>query len=187
MSSNVFVHPNALVETNAIGNGTRVWAFAHVLPNVVIGQDCNIGDHCFIESGVRLGDKVTLKNGVSVWEGVTVDDKVFVGPNVAFTNDLYPRSKVYLKAARETRVCEGASIGANATIVSGVRLGKYCLIGAGAVVTRDVADFELVYGNPAKHKGWVGIDGSPLTFIDNAAAVNGQHYSLTPDQKVILL
>jgi len=151
----LFIHEKALVETDAIGEGTRVWAFAHVLKDVRIGAHCNIGDHAFIESGVTIGNNVTIKNGVCVWQHVHVADNVFLGPNAVLTNDLTPRSRDANWAPVETWIEEGVTVGANATIVCGLRLGQRCLIGAGAVVTRDVRPHELVYGNPARHGGWV--------------------------------
>ena len=150
-----FIHHTALVETDAIGEGTRVWAFAHVLKNAVIGANCNIGDHAFIESGVRIGNNVTIKNGVCVWQHVHVGDNVFLGPNAVLTNDLTPRSRDANWVPVETWIEEGVTVGANATIVCGVRLGRRCLVGAGAVVTHDVRPHELIYGNPARHGGWV--------------------------------
>jgi acetyltransferase-like isoleucine patch superfamily enzyme len=155
MPDPIFIHPQALVESDAIGAGTRVWAFAHVMKDAKMGERCNIGDHSFIESGVIIGNDVTIKNGVSVWDGVEIGDRVFVGPNVAFTNDMRPRSRVYHEHAERTTIGEGASIGANATILPGAHIVKYAMIGAGAVVTKPVKDFELVIGNPAVHAGWV--------------------------------
>jgi len=152
-----FIHPNALVETTDIGEGTRVWAFAHVMKGAVVGKHCNICDHAFVESNVTIGDGVTIKNGVAVWDGVTLGDHVFVGPNAVFTNDLNPRAEV--KKTREqfvlTDVREGASIGANTTIVCGVTIGRYAFIGAGTVVIRDVPDYALVVGNPARQIGFM--------------------------------
>ena len=165
-----FKHPNALVESEAIGPGTRIWAFVHVLRDVVIGRDCNIGDHCFIEGGVRLGDEVVVKNGVSIWTGITIGDRVFIGPNAVFTNVSVPRAKVFPDEWTKTLVCEGASIGANATIVCGVTIGRFSMIGAGSVVTRDVADFALVFGNPAHERGWVCRCGNRLVFDDDFPA-----------------
>lgn len=162
MADPIFIHPKALVESSEIGAGTRVWAFAHVMPGGRIGKGCNIGDHSFIESGAIIGDDVTIKNGVSVWDGVEIGDRVFVGPNVAFTNDTRPRSKVYHATAERTRLLEGASIGANATILAGITIGRYAMIGAGAVVTKDVQDFELVVGCPARHAGWVNLAGDKV-------------------------
>jgi acetyltransferase-like isoleucine patch superfamily enzyme len=150
-----YKHPTALVETSRIGDGTRIWAFVHVLEDVTIGRDCNIGDHCFIESQVVIGDAVTIKNGVSVWRHVNIADNVFLGPNVALTNDRFPRSRDPGWRPEETWIEEGVSVGANATIVCGVRLGRRSLIGAGSVVTRDVPPHAVVYGNPARQHGWV--------------------------------
>ena len=144
-----FIHPRALVETDSVGSGTRIWAFAHLLPGAVVGSDCNICDHVFIENDVLVGDRVTIKNGVQLWDGLRVEDDVFVGPNVTFTNDLFPRSRADFEL-RQTRVEQGASIGANATILAGIRIGKRAMIGAGAVVTRDVAAGDIVVGNPAR-------------------------------------
>lgn len=162
MTDPTFIHPQALVESEDIGAGTRVWAFAHVMKGARVGKGCNIGDHSFIESGVIVGNDVTIKNGVSVWDGVEIGNLVFVGPNVAFTNDIRPRSKVYHPEPVRTKILEGASIGANATILAGITIGKYALVGAGSVVTKDVKDFELVVGCPARHAGWVNEAGEKV-------------------------
>ena len=145
-----FEHPHALVETKKIGAGTRVWAFAHILPGARIGADCNLCDHTFIENDVVLGDRVTVKCGVQIWDGCRVEDDVFIGPNVTFTNDPEPRSKRHLESYPETRVCRGASIGANATILPGITIGRQSVVGAGAVVTRSVPPYAVVMGNPAR-------------------------------------
>ncbi len=158
-----FVHPNALVESDQIGDKTRIWAFAHVLKNVKIGEDCNLCDYVFIESGVTIGNRVTIKNGISVWEGVTIEDDVFLGPNCVFTNDMFPRSKVH-RDIYKTLLKQGTSIGANATLLCGITLGKYSMVGAGAVVTKSVPDFALVTGSPAKFKYWVSKTGEKLSF-----------------------
>lgn len=145
-----FKHESALCETEAIGDGTRIWAFTHILPGARIGCDCNLCDHVFIENDVVIGDRVTIKCGVQVWDGITIEDDVFVGPNATFTNDPFPRSKVYPEHFGRTLVKKGASIGANATILPGIIIGQKAMVAAGAVVTHDVADFAVVVGNPAR-------------------------------------
>lgn len=157
-----FVHNNAIVEPGAsIGPHSKVWAFAHILPGAVIGADCNICDHVFIENRVRIGDRVTIKCGVQVWDGITLEDDVFVGPNATFTNDPFPRSKRYLDAYPPTVVRRGASIGANATILPGLTIGRDAMVGAGAVVTRDVPDRAIVAGVPARIVGYSGAVRQP--------------------------
>lgn len=162
----VFFHPQALVESKNIGPSTRVWAFAHVLPGARIGCYVNIGDHCFIENDVVIGDHVIVKNGISIWDGVTIEDGAFLGPNVALTNEQFPRSG-FPKGLQRTLIRKGASIGANSTIITGLTLGEYCTIGAGSVVTRNVPAFALAFGNPARCRGWVCICGLKLLFADN--------------------
>jgi acetyltransferase-like isoleucine patch superfamily enzyme len=152
-----FAHAQALVESREIGSGTRIWPFAHVMAGARIGRDCNIGDHAFVESGASLGNNVTVKNGVSIWDRVTIEDNVFLGPNCVLTND--PNARAYLKkvssALQPTLIRESATIGANATLLCGITIGKYAFIGAGAVVTRSVRDFALLVGNPARQVGWM--------------------------------
>jgi acetyltransferase-like isoleucine patch superfamily enzyme len=155
------IHPAALVETDQIGNNTRVWAFVHILKGAIIGEGCNICDHCYIEYGVTIGNNVTVKCGIYIWEGVTIEDDVFLGPNVVFTNDIFPRSKQYVPIAK-ILIQKGASIGANSTILAGTTLGEYCMTGIGSVITRDVPAHALVYGNPASIKGWVDEEGNKL-------------------------
>jgi acetyltransferase-like isoleucine patch superfamily enzyme len=157
-------HSTALVETKLIGSGTRTWAFTHILSGAVIGRDCNIGDHCYIEGGVKIGNEVVIKNGVSLWKGITIEDHAFIGPNVAFTNDRYPRAKVYRDEYDFTVIKEGASIGANATLLCPITVGCCAMIGAGSVVTKDVPDYALVAGNPGKIKGYVCCCGKKLSF-----------------------
>ena len=154
-----FIHERAICESESVGAGTRVWAFAHVLPGAVIGADCNVCDHVFIEGDVRVGDRTTIKCGVQLWNGVRLGDDVFVGPNATFTNDRFPRSKQYPEAFLETVVEDRASIGANATILPGVRIGSGAMIGAGAVITRSVPANAIVVGNPARIVGYVGGSG----------------------------
>ncbi|WP_084201356.1 WxcM-like domain-containing protein [Geobacter pickeringii] len=152
---NYFMHDKALVESKNIGDNTRIWAFTHVLPGAKVGAECNICDSVFIENDVVLGDRVTVKCGVQLWDGVVLEDDVFVGPNATFTNDLFPRSKVYPEKFSRTLVRKGASIGANATILSGITIGINAMVGAGAVVTKDVPSNAIVVGNPARITGYV--------------------------------
>jgi len=152
-----FQHPNALVESDAIGARTRIWAFAHVLPGARIGEDCNLCDGVFVEGKVVVGDRVTVKCGVQLWDGVELEDDVFVGPNVTFTNDRFPRSRSYPDTFLKTLVCKGASIGGNATILPGLTIGRRAMVGAGAVVTKDVPPNAIVVGSPATIRGYVDV------------------------------
>jgi acetyltransferase-like isoleucine patch superfamily enzyme len=161
-TSHFYKHPHSIVETDQVGSGTTIWAFVHVLPDVVIGENCNICDHCFIEGGVSIGNNVTLKCGIYLWKGVTLHDNVFLGPNVVFTNDLRPRSRQHDYTLTETQVHFGASLGANSTVLAGVRIGRFAMSGVGSVITRDVKDHALVYGNPARQHGWVDERGDKL-------------------------
>lgn len=154
-----YIHPNAICESPDVGPGTRVWAFTHILPLAKIGSDCNICDQVFVENDVVVGDRVTVKCGVQLWDGVTLENDVFVGPNATFTNDIFPRSKCYPPEFARTVVREGASIGANATILPGVVIGARAMVGAGAVVTRSVPPNAVVVGNPAKIVGYVDTAG----------------------------
>jgi acetyltransferase-like isoleucine patch superfamily enzyme len=155
---NHFVHPAGICETDQIGSGTRVWAFAHVLAGARIGQHCNICDHVFVENDVIIGDRVTIKCGVAVWDGVRIEHDVFVGPNVTFTNDPFPRSKVHLSELPRTHISHGASLGANCTILPGITIGTKAMVGAGSVVTSDVPPNAIVVGNPAYIVGYVDAD-----------------------------
>ena len=146
----MFIHPNSDVQSKQIGEGTRIWQYVVILPGAVIGRDGNICSHCFIENQVVVGDRVTVKCGVQLWDGVTLEDDVFIGPNAAFTNDRQPRSRNTNATLLPTLVKKGASIGANATILPGLTIGEGAMVGAGAVVTRDVAPFTTVFGNPAR-------------------------------------
>lgn len=145
-----YCHPQAIVESKQIGDRTRIWAFVHILSGAKIGVDCNICDHTFIENDVIVGDRVTIKCGVQLWDGVLVEDDVFIGPNVTFTNDPFPRSKAYLAKHPVTVLEKGCSIGANATILPGIRIGRYAMVGAASVVTKDVPPYALVVGCPAR-------------------------------------
>jgi len=169
--ADVFVHPQALCESKRVGAGTRVWAFAHVLEGAVIGRDCNVCDHTFIENDVVIGDRVTIKCGVQVWDGVRIEDDVFIGPNATFTNDRFPRSKVHQDAFPVTVICKGASIGANATILPGLTVGHYAVVGAGAVVTRSVPPNAVVVGNPGRIQGYVDSPRSRRTVEPTPAEI----------------
>jgi UDP-2-acetamido-3-amino-2,3-dideoxy-glucuronate N-acetyltransferase len=164
VSEGVFVHPQGLCESTQVGEGTRVWAFAHVMEGAVVGSGCNVGGGAFVETGAAIGDRVTIKNHVLVWDKVTVEDDVFLGPNVVFTNDMRPRAafKMPPEAFLPTLVRRGASIGANATIVCGVVIGEGAFVGAGSVVTRDVPSYAVVVGNPAHPMGWMCACGERL-------------------------
>ncbi|MGE5412942.1 MAG: acyltransferase [Syntrophomonadaceae bacterium] len=187
----ISIHPTALVATKAIGEGTRIWAFVNVLAGARIGRDCNICDRCFVENDVVVGDRVTVKCGVSLYDGLVLEDGVFVGPDVTFANDPRPRSRRHLPAYPRTRVREGASLGAGAIVLPGVTVGRFALVGAGALVTRDVPDFALVYGSPARVQGHVCRCAETLRFergrgertprpeksADQAACACGRRYA----------
>ena len=166
-----FVHSSAYVDDGAvIGAGTKIWHFCHILSGAVIGARCNLGQNVVVMSGTRIGDNVKIQNNVSIYEGVTLEDDVFCGPSCVFTNVLNPRSHVSRKHEYQaTLVKRGASLGANATIVCGVTVGAYAFVAAGAVVTRDVADYALVAGVPARRAGWICQCGLRLTLQGGAA------------------
>jgi UDP-2-acetamido-3-amino-2,3-dideoxy-glucuronate N-acetyltransferase len=161
-----FVHESSYVdEPCQIGEGTKIWHFSHIMSGCEIGKGCNIGQNVVISPQVRLGNNVKIQNNVSVYTGVVCEDDVFLGPSMVFTNVMNPRSAVNRKNEYlPTLVRKGASIGANATVVCGITIGAYAFIGAGAVVTKNIPDYGLVYGNPAKQKGWMSAHGSMLTF-----------------------
>lgn len=169
-----YIHPQAICESVNIGSGTRIWAFAHVLSRARIGNDCNICDGVFIENDVTVGNRVTIKCGVQLWDGITLEDDVFIGPNVTFSNDKWPRSKAYPKEFLKTRVCKGASIGANATILPGITIHQSAMVGAGAVVTKDVPPNAKVVGNPARIVGYVdSVSRSAMLKLVDASAQAG--------------
>lgn len=157
------IHPTAEVQTKDVGEGTYIWQHSVVLSGAKIGSGCNINAHCFVENDVVLGNDVTVKSGVYLWDGLTLEDRVFVGPNVTFTNDMRPRSKQYPDAFLRTVVREGASIGAAAVILPGLTIGKFAMVAAGSVVTRDVPDHTLVVGSPARARSKVCRCGQSLT------------------------
>ncbi len=165
----ISIHPTALVASSRIGDGTRIWAFVNVLEGATIGRDCNICDRCFVENDVVVGDRVTVKSGVSLWDGVRLEDDVFVGPGATFANDFRPRSGIRFASHPETFVRIGASLGSAAVVLPGLTIGRWAMVGAGAVVTRDVEEFALVYGNPARPRGWVCRCARTLLFDDDGA------------------
>jgi UDP-2-acetamido-3-amino-2,3-dideoxy-glucuronate N-acetyltransferase len=167
-----FAHESAIIDPgSSIGNGTRIWHFTHVMSGCTIGENCNLGQNVVVSPGVKLGNNVKVQNNVSIYTGVICDDDVFLGPSMVFTNVINPRSAIARKDQyKPTYVEQGASIGANATIICGVRIGKFAFIGAGAVVTKDVVPYELVVGNPARHSGWMSEFGHRLHFSNEGIA-----------------
>jgi len=170
------IHPLADVKTSRIGNNTKIWQFCVVLENAKIGDNCNICMNVLIENDVQIGNNVTIKSGVQLWDGLRIEDDVFIGPNVTFTNDKYPRSKQYPESFLKTVIKYGASLGANSVIIAGYTIGEYALIGAGSVVTKDIPPYTVWYGNPAKQKGYITKSGILLdnTYRDNT----GKKHSL---------
>ena len=187
-----FIHESAIVDSpSKIGKGTKIWHFSHIMKNSTIGLNCNIGQNVVVSPRVILGNNVKVQNNVSIYTGVTCNDDVFLGPSMVFTNIINPRSAIIRRDKYvETLVDKGASIGANATIVCGNRIGKYSLIGAGAVVTKDVLNYSLVVGNPARHIGWVSEYGHRLIFNSDGMATcpeSGDSYSLNENTVVKIL
>ncbi len=183
MLSNYYAHPTAVIDDDCqIGEGTKIWHFSHIMPQCIVGEKCNIGQNVVISPGVVLGKNVKVQNNVSIYTGVICEDDVFLGPSMVFTNVINPRSAIVRKEEyMRTTVRQGASIGANATIVCGNDIGSYAFIGAGAVVTREVPDYALVVGNPARQIGWVSEYGHRLVFDAEGKAVcpeSDQHYEL---------
>ncbi len=181
----ISIHPTALVASKKIGDGTRIWAFVNILEGAAIGRDCNICDRCFIENDVVVGDRVTVKCGVSLYDGLRLEEDVFVGPDVSFSNDPRPRSGIHPGSYPKTLIRIGASLGAAAVILPGVTVGRHALVGAGSLVTRDVPDFALVYGSPAKKHGFACRCGQTLRFENGSATCAcGRRYALGADDTV---
>ena len=186
---NPFIHPTAIIDPDCqIGDGTKIWHFSHLMSHCKIGKNCNLGQNVFVAEGVTIGDHVKVQNNVSIYAGVEVEDDVFLGPSMVFTNVLNPRSFIERKSEfKKTLVRKGATIGANATIVCGNSIGRYALVGAGAVVTKPVPDYALMVGNPAVQIGWVSAYGHTLTFDEQGRAVcpeSGQQYRLEQNKLV---
>ena len=183
MEKEYFAHETAVIDAGCkIGKGTKIWHFSHVMPGCEIGENCNIGQNVVVSPEVKLGKNVKVQNNVSIYTGVICEDDVFLGPSMVFTNVINPRSAVNRRGQyTETVVKKGASIGANATIVCGHDIGKFAFIGAGAVVTKEVPDYALVVGNPARQIGWMSEYGHRLEFDENGIAVcpeSGEKYKL---------
>jgi len=188
--NNIYIHPSSVIDEGAsIGNGTKIWHFSHLMSSCQVGENCIIGQNVFIDNNVSIGNGVKIQNNVSVYNGVMVEDDCFLGPSVVFTNVINPRSFIERKNEfKKTLVKKGSSIGANATILCGIEIGSYSLIGAGAVVAENVPDFALMVGNPARQVGWVSVDGNKLNFDELGLAIcpsTGRKYKLV-DQTVTL-
>ncbi len=181
-----YVHESSIVDEGAeIGAGTKIWHFSHVLKGAKIGSNCGIGQGCCIAGAAVIGDNVRLQNGISVYDAVTIEDDAFCGPHMVFTNVLNPRSFISRKHEYlPTRLCKGCSVGAGSVIICGNTVGRYAMVGSGSVVTKDIKPFALVYGNPARQHGWVGICGTKLHFDENNLAVgeDGRRYVLKNDE-----
>ena len=173
METVYFAHETAVIDSNClIGEGTKIWHFSHIMPDCIIGHDCSIGQNVVISPQVRIGNRVKIQNNVSVYTGVICEDDVFLGPSAVFTNVINPRSAIIRKNEyMATLVKKGATIGANATIVCGITIGLYAFVGAGAVVTKDLPDYALVVGNPARQTGWMSEYGHKLQFNPDGMAV----------------
>ena len=186
-----FIHQSSFVDDDVkIGDGTKVWHFSHVLYRSIIGKNCSFGQNCVVGPNVIIGNGVKVQNNISIYEGVEVEDDVFLGPSMVFTNVINPRSFIVRKEEfKKTLLKKGCSVGANSTIVCGITVGEYALIGAGSVVTKDVKPFEMLYGVPAKHQGWVSKAGNRLIFNDNNIAIDSfdnTKYKLSNDSIQIL-
>ena len=192
VNSNFFVHESSFVDNQVeIGKDTKIWHFCHILAESKIGEKCSFGQNCVVGPNVKIGNRVKVQNNISIYKGVTIEDDVFLGPSMVFTNVINPRSFIERKEEfRNTRLKRGCSIGANATIVCGITIGAYSFIGAGSVITKDVPDFALVYGIPARIKGWVSLSGNPLTFNSEGKATDSldqTQYQLLSNNTVKLI
>ena len=178
--SNYFAHETAIVDNEVnIGEGSKIWHFSHILSHTTIGENCSFGQNCVVGPKVNMGSGVKVQNNVSVYEGVEVEDDVFLGPSMVFTNVINPRAFIQRKEEfKKTLLKKGCSVGANATVICGVTIGEYALIGSGAVINKDVKPYALMVGVPAKQIGWVGISGNTLNFIDNKAEDEFANYAL---------
>lgn len=190
--SKYYAHESSYIDANVeIGNGTKIWHFSHILNSSKIGQNCSLGQNCVVGPKVTIGDGVKVQNNVSIYEGVEIEDDVFLGPSCVFTNVINPRAFIVRKEEfKRTLLKKGCSIGANATIICGVTIGEYALIGSGAVVNKNVKPYALIVGVPARQIGWVSKAGNTLKFDENNHAIDdfdGCHYELNPQQKSVTL
>ncbi len=178
--SSFYLHPSSFIDNHVeIGKGTKIWHFSHILSGTKIGKNCSFGQNCVVGGDVSIGNGVKVQNNVSIYKGVEVEDDVFLGPSMVFTNVINPRAFIQRKEEfKKTLLKKGCSIGANATIVCGVTIGEYALIGSGAVVNKNVKPFALMVGVPARQIGWVGISGNTLQFVDNRAEDEFAHYEI---------
>ena len=172
--SDFFVHTTSVIDENVkIGIDTKIWHFSHILSNTIIGSRCSFGQNCVVGPNVIIGDSVKVQNNVSIYEGVEIEDDVFLGPSMVFTNVINPRSFIIRKEEfKKTLLKKGCSIGANATLICGITIGNYALIGAGSVVTKDIKPFEIVHGVPAQHRGWISKSGNKLDFDSSGSAID---------------
>lgn len=188
MGNTFFVHSSSVIEDGAqIGCGTKIWHFSHVRRSAVIGDKCVVGQNCYIDQDVTVGNGVKIQNNVSVYKGVSIEDDVFIGPSVVFTNVINPRSFIERKDEfRSTAIRKGATIGANASVICGVEIGAYSMIGAGAVITADVRPYALVVGNPGRQAGWVSRDGNRLNFEGGVEVQEGQYIYVQDGENLVV-
>jgi UDP-2-acetamido-3-amino-2,3-dideoxy-glucuronate N-acetyltransferase len=182
--SRFFVHNTSIIDDNVkIGDNTKIWHFSHIISGTIIGKNCSFGQNCVVGGDVNIGDGVKVQNNVSIYKGVEIEDDVFLGPSMVFTNVINPRAFIQRKDEfKKTLLKKGCSIGANATIICGVTIGEYALIGSGAVVNRDIKPYALMVGVPAKQIGWVGKSGDTLEFIDDVASDEFGKYVIVDDE-----
>ncbi len=178
------IHKSADVQSVSIGKNTTIWQYTVILRDVVIGDDCNINCHVFIEDDVIIGDRVTVKSGVQLWNGLRIGNDVFIGPNVTFTNDIIPRSKKYPETFEQTIIEDGASIGANSTIIAGNTIGKYSFVGAGSVITKPIPEYSLWFGNPARQMGYVTKKGEIINL--DLKDKEGKRYELNNGEPILV-
>lgn len=180
------IHKTADVQTEDIGESTTIWQFCVILKGAIIGKNCNINCHVFIENDVKVGDNVTVKSGVQLWDGITIENEVFIGPNVTFTNDVRPRSKQYPTVFNKTLIKKRASIGAGATILGGVTVGEFAMVGAGSIITKNVPSRALVIGAPAEIVGWLNDDGTKMKIHGSYYLDNNGNMWRFENEKLIL-